>query len=78
MIFLKFNTKNIIPAKFRNPLYFCSGDSPDKIEMCWTELGANERQLFTFLSGQIYKISSMQIFDVSIYATNTSVLCFGV
>lgn len=46
----------MIPAKFRNPLYFCSGDSPDKIEMCWTELGAKERQLFTFLSGQIYKI----------------------
>lgn len=53
MMFLKFKIKNIIPARFKNPLYFCSGDYPDKIEMCCTELGINDKQLFTFFSGQI-------------------------
>lgn len=62
-MFLRFNTKNMIPARFRNPLYFCSGDSPDRMEMCWTELGANDRQLLIFFYGQIYRISSMQIFE---------------
>jgi len=57
-----------MPAKFKNPLYFCSGDSPDKIEICWTELGANDKQLFIFFYGQIYNISSIHIFEVYIYA----------
>ena len=55
-MFLRFSTKNIIPARLRNPLNFCYGDYPDKIEICWTELGTNDKQLLNFFYGQAYKI----------------------
>ena len=56
MMLRRLRTKNMIPAKFKNPLYFCYGDSPDKIEMCWTELGAKDKQLLTFFYGQTSRI----------------------
>ena len=51
-----FNIKNIMPAKLIKPLNFCSGDSPDKIEICWTELGANDKHDLYFFYGHIYNI----------------------
>lgn len=48
-IFLRFNIKNIIPARLINPRNLWVGDYPDSIDICFTLLGTNARQLLYFL-----------------------------
>lgn len=60
----KFKIRNMMPAKLINPLNFWVGDSPLKMEICFTRLGINARQLlyFRFLS-IAYLIYEMVAFD---------------
>jgi len=53
---------NMIAMRLMKPLYFWVGDSPDRMEVCLTLLGVNERQLLYFLEGHRSLISSMHCF----------------
>lgn len=61
-----------MPARFKNPLNFCVGESPLKIEMCLTLLGTKDRQLlyFRFLSMD-YLMLSIAFLDDLIVASLT-------
>lgn len=60
--------RNIMPAKLINPLNFWVGDSPLKIEICFTRLGINARQLlyFRFLSIAYFIYSMVALDDVTV------------
>lgn len=66
--------RNITPAKFMNPLNFCVGDYPLKIEMCFTLLGTKAKQLlyFRFLSMEslISEMAAFEDFIVTIFTWN--------
>jgi hypothetical protein len=70
-MFLRFSTINIRPIRLIKPLNFWVGDSPERMEICLTELGVNERQLLYFLCGQRSLISSIQAADVLIFTIST-------
>lgn len=68
----KFRMRNITPAKFKNPRNLWVGDSPLKIDMCFTLLGTNARQLLYFLFLSIdYLIPSIADFDAVMVANLT-------
>jgi hypothetical protein len=67
-MFLILRIKNIIPPKLINPLNLWTGDSPERMEMCCTLLGTNDKQLLNFFYGQAYKIYYMHIFEALIVA----------
>lgn len=69
-IFLRFKIRNITPARLINPLNFWVGDYPLKIEICFTLLGMNERQLLYFLFLSIvYLIFYIAVFEDFIVAS---------
>lgn len=60
---------NIMAIKFMNPLNFWVGDSPERIEIMWTDEGAKDKQDLYFL--RLFdneRIWSMQILVDFIWA----------